>query len=132
VSTLFSALTLTLYLLVPWTATNLVDFFLVRHGRYAITDLFTPHGMYGAWSWRGLTAYALGLVAEIPFMVVPDIDGRSYAGPVARRMSDADLAWLVGLAVSGLAYWVLTRSLDVRGERRAVETSEARLAEATT
>ena len=38
----FTSLTLMLYLLVPWTATNLVDFFFVRRGHYAITDLFKP------------------------------------------------------------------------------------------
>src|SRR3954468_18928611 len=57
VGTLFSALTLMLSLLVPGTATNLVDFFFVRRGHYAIADLFTPSGIYGAWSWRGLVAY---------------------------------------------------------------------------
>jgi len=31
-------LSLLLYLLVPWTAVNLVDFFLVRKGHYAITE----------------------------------------------------------------------------------------------
>ena len=51
VTTVFTALTLMLYLLVPWTAANLVDFFFVRRGHYAITDLFTPDGIYG--SWRG-------------------------------------------------------------------------------
>ena len=39
-----NALLAMLYLLAPWTAINLVDFFLVRHGHYAITDLFTPRG----------------------------------------------------------------------------------------
>jgi hypothetical protein len=36
-------------------------------------DLFTPDGIYGAWGWRGLTAYTVGLAAEIPFMVLPDL-----------------------------------------------------------
>ena len=47
---MFTSLTLMLYLLVPWTATNLVDFFFVRRGHYAITDLFQPDGIYGAWA----------------------------------------------------------------------------------
>ena len=57
VSTVFTSLTLMLYLLVPWTATNLMDFFFVRRGHYKIRDLFRPDGIYGAWAWRGLTAY---------------------------------------------------------------------------
>src|ERR1700733_14198631 len=54
VSTVLDSLTLMLYLLVPWTALNLVDFFFVRHGHYAITAIFRPDGVYGAWGWRGL------------------------------------------------------------------------------
>ena len=57
VNTVFTALTLMLYLLVPWTATNLVDYFFVRRGHYAITELFRLDGIYGVWAWRGLTAY---------------------------------------------------------------------------
>src|SRR3954452_17187601 len=92
VSTVFTALTLMLYLLVPWTATNLVDFFLVRRGHYKIRDLFTPNGIYGAWAWRGLTAYAVGFAAEIPFMILPDLGGWSYTGPLAPN--GIDIAWL--------------------------------------
>jgi NCS1 family nucleobase:cation symporter-1 len=127
VSTVLNSLTLMLYLLVPWTATNLVDFFLVRHGRYAIADLFTPDGLYGAWGWRGLTAYALGFAAEIPFMVLPSIAGFTYTGPVAKHISGVDISWLVGLAVSGTAYWLLSRSLNVRGEAGAIRASDEAL-----
>lgn len=40
VSAVLNSLTLMLYLLVPWTALNLVDYFFVRRGHYAITDIF--------------------------------------------------------------------------------------------
>jgi NCS1 family nucleobase:cation symporter-1 len=119
VSTVFTSLTLMLYLLVPWTATNLMDFFFVRRGHYKIRDLFTPNGIYGAWAWRGLTAYAVGFAAEIPFMVLLDIDGHSYIGPLAKQINDVDIAWIVGLIVSGGVYWWLSRSLDVAAEERA-------------
>jgi NCS1 family nucleobase:cation symporter-1 len=130
VNTVLNSLTLMLYLLVPWTATNLVDFFLVRRGHYAITDLFTPRGIYGAWNWRGLTAYAVGFAAEIPFMVLPGIAGFHYTGPVAKQISEVDISWIVGLLASGLCYWLLSRSMDVRAEEAAVRESESRLAEA--
>ena len=84
VATVATSLTLMLYLLVPWTATNLVDFFFVRRGHYAITDLFRVDGIYGVWGWRGLTAYAVGLIVEIPFMVLPAIGDWSYIGPHRR------------------------------------------------
>jgi nucleobase:cation symporter-1, NCS1 family len=129
VSTVLDSLTLMLYLLVPWTATNLVDFFLVRRGHYAITDLFTPRGIYGAWNWRGLTAYGVGFVAEIPFMVLPSIAGFHFTGPVAKQISEVDISWIVGLAVSGLCYWILSRSMNLNEERGAIEASETQLAE---
>src|SRR5579859_3186768 len=128
VSAVLNSLTLMLYLLVPWTALNLVDFFFVRHGHYAITDIFRRDGVYGSWGWRGLTAYAAGFVAEIPFMVLPPVAGFSYTGYFpAHLTSGVDYSWLVGLAVSGLVYFGLSRSLDVGGERAAIEASERQL-----
>ena len=128
VSTVFTALTLMLYLLVPWTAANLVDFFFVRRGHYAITDLFDPRGIYGAWGWRGLTAYFVGFACEIPFMILPDLGGLHYTGPLAEQLSGVDVAWLVGLGVSGVVYLLLTRSLDLSRERAAEASSDRELA----
>jgi cytosine/uracil/thiamine/allantoin permease len=42
-----------------------------------------------------------------------------------------DIAWIVGLLVSGLTYWALCRSLDVERERRAEASSERELVGAT-
>ena len=106
-----TTLLIMLYLLVPWTAVNLTDFFFVRRGHYVIADLFTPAGVYGAWSWRGLVAFAAGIAAEIPFLVLP-----FFTGPAAAAMGDVDIAFVVGLLVSGLVYIALSRSLDLRHE----------------
>src|SRR4051812_22076473 len=127
VSTVFTALTLMLYLLVPWTATNLVDFFFVRRGHYAITDLFKVDGIYGAWGRRGLIAYGVGFVAQIPFMVLPDLGGWSYTGFMAKALDGVDIAWIVGLIVSGGVYWSLSRSLDVEREKEAELSSRREL-----
>jgi purine-cytosine permease-like protein len=127
VSTVFTALTLMLYLLVPWTATNLMDFFVVRRGHYAITDLFRPDGLYGVWGRRGLTAYAIGFAVEIPFMVLPDLGGWSFTGPAAAALGGVDVAGLVGLVVTAVAYRALTRSLDLGSERRAEQASDEAL-----
>ena len=43
-----------LYLFIPWTAVNLVDYYVVRRGHYAIAEIFNPHGIYGRWGWRGI------------------------------------------------------------------------------
>ena len=128
VSAVLNSLTLMLYLLVPWTALNLVDFFFVRRGHYAITDIFRPDGVYGAWGWRGLTAYFVGFAAEIPFMVLPPIYGLSYTGWIPNHVTNGvDYSWVVGLLVSGLVYLILSRSLDLAAEREAIKASEREL-----
>lgn len=127
-TTVSNSLTLMLYLLVPWTATNLVDFFVVRRGHYAIADLFTPKGIYGAWGARGLIAYFVGFAAEIPFMVLPSLGGFTFTGPIAKHISDVDISWLVGLVVAGGVYYLLARTLNVRAEESAIVASEEQLA----
>ena len=107
IALLFAVLTMMLYLLAPWTSINLIDYFFVRRGRYAITEFFRPHGLYGAWGARGLIAYSVGFAATLPFCVLPDL----YVGPLARVLGGIDLGWLVGLLVSGAVYWLLARGL---------------------
>ena len=128
-SAVLDSLTLMLYLLVPWTALNLVDYFFVRHGHYAITDIFRLDGVYHRWGWRGLTAYAVGFAAEIPFMVIYPIGSFSYTGPVPGHVTNrVDYSWAVGLLVSGLLYLLLCRSLDRTAEQTAIEASDRELA----
>lgn len=119
----FEVLTIMLYLLVPWTAVNLIDYFLVRHGRYAVTEFFRPHGIYGAWGARGLIAYLAGFAATLPFFVLPGI----YTGPGARALGGVDLGWLVGLLVAGAVYLCLSRSFDPSRESQAISQSEQML-----
>ena len=123
IALLFATLTIMLYLLVPWTSVNLVDYFFVRRGRYAITHLFKPQGLYGAWGARGLTAYVLGFAATLPFFVLPDV----YLGPAARALGGVDVGWLVGLIVSGSIYMLLSRGLKVSKEAAVIEESEREL-----
>ncbi|MHA7285513.1 purine-cytosine permease family protein [Arthrobacter sp. MDT3-44] len=132
VATVFSALTLMLYILVPWTATNLVDFFLVRKGHYAITDLFTPKGIYGAWGWQGLAAFAIGLLTEIPFMLLPAVGNWSYVGPVATALGGVDIAWFVGLLTTSLAYLLLSRTIDRGAEEAHLRESNETLSKTIT
>ncbi|WP_276969757.1 purine-cytosine permease family protein [Ferrimicrobium acidiphilum] len=126
-NTISTALTLMLYLLVPWTATNLIDYFYVRRGHYAITDLFSLNGIYHRWNWRGITAYAVGFVAEIPFMVLPKLDSFTYIGPIAKLLNDTDFSWLAGLVITSIAYILITRGFDNRSEEQAIIESEATL-----
>jgi NCS1 nucleoside transporter family len=111
-----------LYLFTPWTAINLVDFYLVRKGHYSIREIFNPRGMYGNWNWRGLLAYAMGFAAMIPFFSTG-----LYTGSVARALGGADIAMLVGLPVAGLAYLLACRSFNIEHDRHLATTADVGL-----
>jgi len=105
------------------SAINLIDYFFVRHGHYAITELFVAGGLYGTWAWRGITAFFIGFAASIPFWVLPGI----WTAPLGNVLQEIDIAWLVGLLVSGSTYYLLSRSLDVDAEMDEVRVSEQEL-----
>ncbi|WP_153099459.1 purine-cytosine permease family protein [Paraburkholderia hayleyella] len=115
-------LVLMLYFLVPWTAVNLVDYFFVRHGHYAIPDFFTPKGIYGAWQFPGIASYLIGFAAMVPFFYINDSAHHHeiFIGYFARLLGGVDIAWLVGLIVSGGVYLLLSRSLNLAAEEQVI------------
>ncbi|HEX3220951.1 MAG TPA: cytosine permease [Nocardioides sp.] len=106
-------LLLVLYFFIPWTAVNLVDYFIVRKGHYAIAEIFKPNGIYGRWGWRGILSYLVGFAAMMPFFSTG-----LYSGWVANAADGADFSLFVGLPVSAVLYWILSRSIDVEAETR--------------
>ena len=116
-------LLLILYLFVPWTAVNLVDYYIVRRGHYAVAEIFNPRGIYGRWGWRGITAYVIGFAAMVPFFSV----GTLFTGPAAKALGGADISFFIGLPVAGFLYYLLSRSLDVAAEARLAEAEAASL-----
>ena len=115
-------LAILLYLFTPWTAINLVDFYIVRKGHYSVREIFNPRGMYGRWNWRGLVAYGVGFAAMIPFFSTG-----IYRGPVARALGGADIAMLIGLPVSALVYIYACRSMDLNADRRQAAAADVGL-----
>ena len=111
-----------LYLFTPWTAINLIDFYVVRKGHYSIREIFNPTGMYGRWNWRGLIAYLGGFVAMIPFFSTG-----MYTGEIARALGGADIAMLIGLPVSAGIYLLLYRSVDLEYDRRRAAAADVGL-----
>lgn len=111
-----SFITIVLYFLVPWTAVNLVDFYFVRRGHYAIPEIFNPHGIYRRWPYRGVTSYLVGIATMTPFMVV-----FGYEGPGAKLFGGADFSFLIGLVVAGGLYYVLNIGRDFTSERELAE-----------
>jgi NCS1 nucleoside transporter family len=94
---------LLLYVLIPWTAINLVDYYLIRRGNYDVKAFFDPSGgPYGRVGWVGVSAYLIGILVEIPFMSTT-----LYTGPAAKAMNGTDLSWVVGLVVTVPLYYLL-------------------------
>ncbi len=116
-------LLLILYLFIPWTAVNLVDYYIVRRGHYAIAEIFNPRGLYGRWGWRGIVSYLVGFAAMVPFFNV----GTLFEGPAAKALGGADISFFVGLPIAGILYYALSRSVDVAAERRVAEAEAAEL-----
>lgn len=115
-------LSLLLYLFIPWTAINLVDFYLVRKGRYSVREIFNPRGMYGRWNWRGLLAYGSGFSAMVPFFSTG-----LYTGPVARVLHGIDISMLIGLPVASGVYLLACASLDLEADRRQAAAADVGL-----
>lgn len=94
-----------LYLLAPWTAINLTDYYFVRRGHYDIPALFDVHGEYGSFNWGTIAIYLAAIAVEMPF-----INSSLYVGPMVDHLGGADISWLLGLIVAGGAYYLYASS----------------------
>ncbi|MBB6405547.1 cytosine permease [Arthrobacter sp. AZCC_0090] len=94
-----------MYVLVPWTAINLVDYYLLRHGDYRVEDFFKRDGgVYGRFNWVAIGSYVAGALVQLPFSATA-----IFTGPVAAAMGGVDLSWIVGLVVVAPLYYVAAR-----------------------
>jgi NCS1 family nucleobase:cation symporter-1 len=99
-----------LYLLVPWTAINLTDFYLVRKGRYDIDALLARSGRYGAFNTGAVAIFVITILLEIPF-----VNSSLYVGPLVSHLGGADISWIVGLVFASVAYYLYaTRRHEVQ------------------
>ena len=89
----------------PWSAINLVDYYLVSKERVDIPALYEPEGRYGRWNVVALTCYALGIVAQIPFLAQA-----LYTGPITKALGGADVSWMVGLLLTAAVYYPWARA----------------------
>jgi len=113
--------TILLYVLIPWSAINLVDYFIIRKGHYAVDELFQRDGgRYGKWNAIGLGTYAVGILVQIPFMITP-----IYTGPLAEPLAYVDVAWILGFIVSGAVYLLLTRLFGTKDDVAELATAGA-------
>jgi NCS1 family nucleobase:cation symporter-1 len=91
------------YVLVPWSAINLADYYFVRRGSYSVKDMFDLNGLYGRFNWSTIAIYFLAVAIQAPFARLS-----FYTGVIAREVG-ADTAWIPGLIVPAILYCILER-----------------------
>ena len=88
----------------PWSAINLVDYYLISKERVDIPALYDPDGRYGRWNVTALASYAIGIAIQVPFLAQ-----RLYTGPLVDDLGGADISWLVGLFGTAVVYYLWAR-----------------------
>jgi len=93
----------------PWAGVVLADFFIARHGKIEIAELYRDpeRSVYGDVNWGAIVAFIAGLLAgwSVEDGLVPALQG-----PISTKLlSGADLSWLVGIVVAGGLYLILGR-----------------------
>jgi nucleobase:cation symporter-1, NCS1 family len=87
-----------IYLITPWSAINLADYYLVRKGNYRIDDMHRFDGIYGRFRWKTIAIYFAGVAVQAPFAQTS-----VYTGSIAAHLG-VDVAWIVGLVVPAVLY----------------------------
>jgi NCS1 nucleoside transporter family len=96
----------------PWAGVILADFFIARHGRIDVAELYKDpeRSAYGDVNWGAIVSFVVGLVAgwSVEDGLVPALQGAIST----KLLSGADLSWLVGIVVAGGLYLVLGRRTE--------------------
>jgi nucleobase:cation symporter-1, NCS1 family len=109
-----------LFFFVPWSVINLIDFYIVKKGRYDVKSFFTPKGVYGGWRWTAIIPYLIALAAQVPFL-----DQTLYTGPMVKVLGGADISWIVGWVVAGVAYLIAVRVAGASTTAVPADTADA-------
>ena len=88
-----------LFFFVPWSAINLVDYYLVKRGHYHVASFFTPDGIYGRIQWWACICYVITLAVQVPFLDQP-----FFVGSLVKPLGGADISWIVGFGLASLLY----------------------------
>jgi nucleobase:cation symporter-1, NCS1 family len=115
-------LTVILYILIPWSVINLVDYYVLRHGQYRTADFYAKNGPFGKINVRAMIVYLIAFGVEVPFM-----NTTVFEGPAAKALGGGDIAWIVGAVVTVPLYLLLT----VRGAGTARPAQEGVTANAS-
>ncbi|GAB3581397.1 purine-cytosine permease family protein [Calidifontibacter terrae] len=96
---------LLLMVFTPWSAINLVDYYLVSKERVDIPALYDPSGRYGAFNVPALVTYVIGVLIQIPFLAQT-----LYTGPLTDALGGADISWIIGLIVPAVIFYFWGRA----------------------
>lgn len=88
----------------PWSAVNLVDYYLISKERVDIPALYDGKGRYGDYNWVALGCYIFGIVIQFPFL-----NQKLYTGPLTYLLGGADISWIISLVVTSLVYYPLAK-----------------------
>ena len=93
-------------LLGPVIGIILVDYYLVRKTYLNVTDLYRRGGQYAGINGRAVAALLLGVLPNVPGFLAQTgvINGEGLLFDLY------NYAWFSGLAIAGLAYWLLMKS----------------------
>lgn len=97
-------LTVLIFLFVPWSAINLVDFYLVRRGHYDVRSFFVRKSTYADFMIPACIVYLVTLGIEVPFM-----NTTLYVGPFSKAMTGINIDWIVGFVVAAVLYYVVSK-----------------------
>jgi len=114
VTTFSNFLSVLLFVFVPWSLINLVDFYLVQRERYDVASFCNPRGIYGGWRWVAVIPYLIAVGVELLF-----VDQTDLKGPLVNAVGGADISWIVGGVVAAVGYLIAVR---IAGRGAAVPT----------
>ena len=109
-------LTVILYILIPWSVINLLDYYVLRHGNYRTADFYEKNGSFGAINYKAMAVYLIAFAIEVPFM-----NTTIYEGPIAKALDGGDIAWIVGAVVTVPLYLLV-----MHGARASPTAGKAR------
>jgi nucleobase:cation symporter-1, NCS1 family len=93
-----------LFVFVPWSLINLVDFYVVQHEHYDVAAFFNPRGIYGGFRWVAVIPYLVAVGLEFLF-----VDQTDLKGPFVNALGGADISWIVGGVVAAVGYLIAVR-----------------------
>jgi len=119
VTTFSNFLSVLLFVFVPWSLINLVDFYLVQRERYDVASFYIPRGIYRGWRWVAVVPYLVACGVELLF-----VDQTDLKGPLVNALGGADISWIVGGVVAAVGYLIAVRVAGRDAEVPAEQLTE--------